>query len=219
VASVVRHRLVYVLVAVGVCQLLLLGGCLYIRQWWHQQPFNQPPGPIDPEVELALRPAAAIDFHYPSGIERFEKVTNPQVFDQMTGFFIACTKGVVVDGTFTEDNLRATVYDTSGQVILKCYEIGHVNMVGRRSYNIKFLNLTPAEEIHSDYITRSFHFYPSGLRKAHGDFANRRMHGPWRFYREDGSKECEGTFESGRKVGVWQYYSDKGELIRTERYD
>lgn len=218
-ASVPRYRWVYILAAVGVCQLLLLGGCLFVRHWWRQQPFNQPPGPIDPAVELALRSAVSIDFHYPTGTERFEKSTNPQVFAQMTDFFVACTQGAVVDKTLTEADLHATVYDAQGQVILKCYRHWNVHKVGQRSYDIKYLQLYPAEGIHGDYISKETYYYPSGRKKADGIHQNRRKHGSWRFYREDGTKESEGTFEEGRKIGEWRYWNEQGELIRTERHN
>jgi antitoxin component YwqK of YwqJK toxin-antitoxin module len=40
------------------------------------------------------------------------------------------------------------------------------------------------------------------------------MHGPWQFFRADGSLMREGSFDQGRQIGVWRTYDRAGKLVK-----
>ena len=39
------------------------------------------------------------------------------------------------------------------------------------------------------------------------------MHGPWEFYRLDGSLMRAGSFDRGRQIGVWRTHARDGSLV------
>jgi antitoxin component YwqK of YwqJK toxin-antitoxin module len=40
------------------------------------------------------------------------------------------------------------------------------------------------------------------------------MHGPWEFYRADGSMMRSGSFERGRQVGTWRTFDRSGAVVK-----
>jgi antitoxin component YwqK of YwqJK toxin-antitoxin module len=56
--------------------------------------------------------------------------------------------------------------------------------------------------------------YPNGKVRFRGANLDGAMHGPWEFYRLDGSLMRAGTFERGKQVGVWRTYDRSGEIVK-----
>mgnify|MGYP003349257763 CR=1 FL=1 len=56
--------------------------------------------------------------------------------------------------------------------------------------------------------------YPDGSVKARGTRIGGELHGPWKFYRLDGSLMRAGRFDQGRQVGVWCTYRRDGSLVK-----
>jgi antitoxin component YwqK of YwqJK toxin-antitoxin module len=40
------------------------------------------------------------------------------------------------------------------------------------------------------------------------------MHGPWKFFRRDGSLMRSGSFDRGAQVGVWRTYDRTGSVLK-----
>ena len=55
--------------------------------------------------------------------------------------------------------------------------------------------------------------YPNGNLRFEGANLDGEMHGPWRFFRADGSLMREGSFDRGRQVGTWRTYARDGRLV------
>jgi antitoxin component YwqK of YwqJK toxin-antitoxin module len=56
-------------------------------------------------------------------------------------------------------------------------------------------------------------FYANGRVKNRGAYLDGEMHGPWEFYRLDGSLMRAGSFDRGRQVGVWRTHSRDGGVV------
>ena len=56
--------------------------------------------------------------------------------------------------------------------------------------------------------------YSNGNVKFRGANLDGQMHGPWEFFRTDGSLMRGGTFEHGRQVGVWRTYDRSGRVVK-----
>jgi len=52
--------------------------------------------------------------------------------------------------------------------------------------------------------------YANGRPKAEGKYRDRQMHGPWRFYRKDGTLLRSGSFRAGEQTGLWVTYDQVG---------
>ncbi len=58
-------------------------------------------------------------------------------------------------------------------------------------------------------------FYENGLPRFQGDYdAAGRMHGPWDFYRKDGSLMRSGSFNADVQIGVWRTFDRQGKLVK-----
>ena len=55
--------------------------------------------------------------------------------------------------------------------------------------------------------------YANGKVKHRGARLEGEMHGPWEFYRLDGSLMRAGAFDRGRQVGVWRTHARDGSLV------
>jgi antitoxin component YwqK of YwqJK toxin-antitoxin module len=55
--------------------------------------------------------------------------------------------------------------------------------------------------------------YPNGNVRFRGANLDGEMHGPWRFFRADGSLMREGSFDRGRQVGTWRTLARDGRLV------
>jgi antitoxin component YwqK of YwqJK toxin-antitoxin module len=56
--------------------------------------------------------------------------------------------------------------------------------------------------------------YPNGNVRFRGANLDGQMHGPWEFFRADGSIMRAGTFERGRQVGTWRTYDRGGNIVK-----
>jgi antitoxin component YwqK of YwqJK toxin-antitoxin module len=56
--------------------------------------------------------------------------------------------------------------------------------------------------------------YPNGKVRFRGANLDGQMHGPWQFFRADGSLMREGSFDHGRQVGLWRTYDRAGNVVK-----
>ena len=56
--------------------------------------------------------------------------------------------------------------------------------------------------------------YGNGNPKLTGAHLDGEMHGPWEFFRTDGSLMRTGTFDRGRQVGPWRTFDRAGRLVK-----
>jgi len=56
--------------------------------------------------------------------------------------------------------------------------------------------------------------YPNGRLKLRGAHLEGEMHGPWEFFRLDGSLMRSGSFERGRQVGPWRTFDRTGRKVK-----
>ena len=56
--------------------------------------------------------------------------------------------------------------------------------------------------------------YDNGGVKHRGATVDGEMHGPWEWYRRDGSLMRTGSFERGRQVGVWRTHDRSGRVVK-----
>ncbi len=45
------------------------------------------------------------------------------------------------------------------------------------------------------------------------------MHGPWEFFRRDGSLMRSGSFDRGRQVGIWRTHDRTGKVLKETNFD
>ena len=57
-------------------------------------------------------------------------------------------------------------------------------------------------------------YYANGNVRFRGAYLDDQMHGPWEFFRTDGSVLRSGTFERGKQVGVWRTFDRVGNVVR-----
>jgi antitoxin component YwqK of YwqJK toxin-antitoxin module len=56
--------------------------------------------------------------------------------------------------------------------------------------------------------------YPSGGVKMTGAHLDGEMHGPWAWYRTDGTIMRSGYFDRGKQVGVWRTFDRSGRVVK-----
>jgi antitoxin component YwqK of YwqJK toxin-antitoxin module len=56
-------------------------------------------------------------------------------------------------------------------------------------------------------------FYENGLPRFKGDYLDGEMHGPWEFFRKDGSLMRSGAFNLGVQIGIWRTFDRAGNLV------
>jgi antitoxin component YwqK of YwqJK toxin-antitoxin module len=61
--------------------------------------------------------------------------------------------------------------------------------------------------------------YGDGRIKHRGAQLDGAMHGPWEFYRLDGSLMRAGSFDRGRQVGRWRTYDRQGTVVKETTFD
>jgi antitoxin component YwqK of YwqJK toxin-antitoxin module len=57
-------------------------------------------------------------------------------------------------------------------------------------------------------------YYPSGGVKFRGANLDGAMHGPWEWFRTDGSVMRTGSFDRGRQVGAWRTWDRAGRVVK-----
>ena len=61
---------------------------------------------------------------------------------------------------------------------------------------------------------RAIDHYDNGTVRFRGANLDGKMHGPWRFFRRDGSLMRSGSFERGKQVGVWRTFDRTGKVVK-----
>ena len=57
-------------------------------------------------------------------------------------------------------------------------------------------------------------FYENGLPRFKGEYLADQMHGPWQFFRKDGSLMRSGSFDRGRQIGIWVTFDRTGKVVK-----
>jgi antitoxin component YwqK of YwqJK toxin-antitoxin module len=65
----------------------------------------------------------------------------------------------------------------------------------------------------SEPVSETTH-YANGKVKYRGAILDGEMHGPWEFYRTDGTVMRTGQFDRGRQIGVWQTLDRSGRVVK-----
>lgn len=60
--------------------------------------------------------------------------------------------------------------------------------------------------------------YKNGVVKARGSYKGEAMHGPWSFYRHDGTVMRSGSFKNGKQVGTWMTYDTAGQPYKETQF-
>ena len=60
--------------------------------------------------------------------------------------------------------------------------------------------------------------YPNGNVRFRGANLDGEMHGPWEFFRADGSLMRSGSFAHGRQVGTWRTFDRSGTVVKETRF-
>jgi antitoxin component YwqK of YwqJK toxin-antitoxin module len=61
-------------------------------------------------------------------------------------------------------------------------------------------------------------FYENGLPRFRGEYLEGEMHGPWEFYRKDGSLMRSGEFDKGVQTGIWRTFDRAGKLVSEKNF-
>jgi uncharacterized protein YdhG (YjbR/CyaY superfamily) len=72
-------------------------------------------------------------------------------------------------------------------------------------------------EINAGYPKKSGEslvYYGNGFLKAAGKVKGGNLHGPWSWYRSDGTLMRTGSFDCGVQVGQWTTYDRSGAVVR-----
>jgi antitoxin component YwqK of YwqJK toxin-antitoxin module len=56
--------------------------------------------------------------------------------------------------------------------------------------------------------------YANGVVKLRGAHLDGEMHGPWEFFRLDGSLMRSGSFDRGRQIGRWRTFDRAGRIVK-----
>ncbi|MEP7360424.1 MAG: hypothetical protein ABI744_02485 [Chloroflexota bacterium] len=67
-------------------------------------------------------------------------------------------------------------------------------------------------------LVAAIDYYPNGGVRFRGANLDGQMHGPWEFFRLDGSLLRAGSFERGKQVGVWRTYDRAGAIVKETRF-
>ncbi|MGI8928452.1 MAG: toxin-antitoxin system YwqK family antitoxin [Candidatus Limnocylindrales bacterium] len=60
--------------------------------------------------------------------------------------------------------------------------------------------------------------YTNGGIKHRGTRLEGETHGPWEFYRLDGSLMRAGSFDRGRQIGTWRTFDSSGEVVKETEF-
>jgi len=44
------------------------------------------------------------------------------------------------------------------------------------------------------------------------------MHGPWKFFRRDGTLMRSGLFENGKQIGLWRTFDKTGKVVKETNF-
>jgi len=60
--------------------------------------------------------------------------------------------------------------------------------------------------------------YENGSVRFRGANLEGKMHGPWEFFRRDGSLMRSGSFDRGKQVGVWRTHDRRGKVLKETNF-
>jgi len=60
-------------------------------------------------------------------------------------------------------------------------------------------------------------YYANGRVKYRGANLDGQMHGPWEFFRTDGSLRA-GSFARGRQIGTWRTFDRDGRVVKETEF-
>ena len=60
--------------------------------------------------------------------------------------------------------------------------------------------------------------YANGKVKYRGANLDGQMHGPWEFFRTDGSLMRAGWFDRGRQIGTWKTFDREGRVVKETEF-
>jgi antitoxin component YwqK of YwqJK toxin-antitoxin module len=60
--------------------------------------------------------------------------------------------------------------------------------------------------------------YDNGEVRFRGANVDGTMHGPWKFFRRDGSLMRSGSFERGKQIGRWRTFDRSGNVIKETEF-
>jgi uncharacterized protein len=94
------------------------------------------------------------------------------------------------------------------------------------------------------YLAKEIYYYQNGQKKMEGSYdKEKRKHGEWTYWREDGKvwsegnffegkddgvhktwhengqKHYEGRYDKGVRVGIWKFYDENGKMVKEIDYD
>jgi len=61
-------------------------------------------------------------------------------------------------------------------------------------------------------------YYDDGGVRYRGFQLEGQMHGPWEFFRKDGSTMRSGEFDRGKQVGIWRTFDRKGKVVKKTEF-
>lgn len=86
---------------------------------------------------------------------------------------------------------------------------------------VKAIARARVDEINESYPKSSGtfkEFYGNGFIKARGKMKAGEFHGPWEWFRRDGTLKRSGQFRSGRQIGTWITYDSAGQPYKETRF-
>ena len=76
----------------------------------------------------------------------------------------------------------------------------------------------PNDELPPDALKPAIDHYDNGQVRFHGANLDGEMHGPWEFFRKDGSLMRSGSFDRGRQVGPWRTFDRAGRVVKETNF-
>ena len=99
-------------------------------------------------------------------------------------------------------------------------------------------------EAEGSYLAKEIYYYENGKEKMEGSYnKDKKKHGKWLYWREDGkkwsegyffegkddgmrrtwhengAKHYEGRYDKGTRVGTWKFYDESGKMVKEIDYD
>jgi antitoxin component YwqK of YwqJK toxin-antitoxin module len=67
-------------------------------------------------------------------------------------------------------------------------------------------------------LEEALDLYENGKVRFRGANLHGKMHGPWEFFRRDGSRMRSGSFEHGKQIGVWRTFDRSGKVLKETEF-
>jgi antitoxin component YwqK of YwqJK toxin-antitoxin module len=61
-------------------------------------------------------------------------------------------------------------------------------------------------------------YYDNAVLQSKGKFRKGELHGPWQWWRKDGTLMRSGEFKSGVQVGTWWTYDQQGRQYKSTKF-